>query len=220
MLTAKELLSFDRERRIIEVNRHHGHPIPGTSSQTIKVEYDDKKPDIKRLEQGTDYAKKYKQTEDRRLISASFDLFNNAKPAKRVKIDEGDELLEVQDEMALGLEGEIETPTLPELAVYDRYQFDLPSANLPIRNKRDEIMDQINKNMFIVLTANTGTGKSTQIPQYILEDAKKNRQNCNIVVTQPQRIAGNFLDILIFDKNLNFKLNFFSQQFRWLNVSQ
>lgn len=183
----RELLRLHSEGVTIPIGNGYAFSNNPGTSQTIKFE-DDKKPDIKRLEKGTDYAIKYKQTEDRRLFAASFALYaNNEHPTKRVKIDDGDE---VYDEMTLALGGGIDMPSLPELTVYDRYQFDIPSLDLPIRNKKDEILDQINKNMFIVLTANTGTGKSTQIPQYILEDAKKSRQKCNIVVTQPKRIAG------------------------------
>lgn len=35
----------------------------------------------------------------------------------------------------------------------------------------------------------TGCGKSTQVPQYILDDCMSRKKYCNIVVTQPRRIA-------------------------------
>lgn len=35
----------------------------------------------------------------------------------------------------------------------------------------------------------TGCGKTTQVPQYILDDAYKNGKRCNIVIAQPRRIA-------------------------------
>ena len=35
----------------------------------------------------------------------------------------------------------------------------------------------------------TGSGKTTQVPQYILDHYKDNRKFCNILVTQPRRIA-------------------------------
>lgn len=145
----------------------------------------DKKPDIRRLEQGTKYAVKYQNTEQQRLISASISLMTTDDgPSKKPRLDTA------EDEMHFALDGTVDAPSIPEMSVYDKYPFDIPPQDLPIKQKKEEIMDQINKNMFIVLTANTGTGKSTQIPQYILEDARKRREKCNIIVTQPKRIAG------------------------------
>ena len=34
-----------------------------------------------------------------------------------------------------------------------------------------------------------GSGKTTQVPQYILDAYATNRRHCNIVCTQPRRIA-------------------------------
>ena len=35
----------------------------------------------------------------------------------------------------------------------------------------------------------TGSGKTTQVPQYILDTYAKERKHCNIICTQPRRIA-------------------------------
>ncbi len=63
--------------------------------------------------------------------------------------------------------------------------------HLPIVEKRDEILDLIEKNRVVVLSGDTGCGKSTQMPQYLLDSyALKHRGNeCNIIVTQPRRLA-------------------------------
>lgn len=41
----------------------------------------------------------------------------------------------------------------------------------------------------VIIEGPTGCGKTTQVPQWILDDSYKNRRPCKIVVTQPRRIA-------------------------------
>lgn len=54
-----------------------------------------------------------------------------------------------------------------------------------------QIMELINENPVIIIRGNTGCGKTTQIPQFILEDYINSGQGawCNIAVTQPRRIS-------------------------------
>lgn len=54
---------------------------------------------------------------------------------------------------------------------------------LPIASYRSKIVDTVRKNQAIVITAETGAGKSTQVPQYLLAGGY------NLVVTQPRRLA-------------------------------
>lgn len=67
--------------------------------------------------------------------------------------------------------------------------------SLPTWPVRDEIMDIINKNQVCIISGETGSGKSTQIPQFILDDwinksVKSNKSDkIEIIVTQPRRIA-------------------------------
>lgn len=41
--------------------------------------------------------------------------------------------------------------------------------NLPIFQHRDKIIDIVANNLFCVITGDTGSGKSTQLPQYLLD---------------------------------------------------
>ncbi|XP_023787422.1 ATP-dependent RNA helicase A [Cyanistes caeruleus] len=62
---------------------------------------------------------------------------------------------------------------------------------LPLKNFESEILDAICHNSVVVIRGATGCGKTTQVPQYILDEyIRTNRAaECNIVVTQPRRIS-------------------------------
>ncbi len=62
-------------------------------------------------------------------------------------------------------------------------------AKLPTLEYKERILRAVNDNSIVLVTGQTGCGKTTQVPQYILDDAIKNNQFCNVVVTQPRRIA-------------------------------
>ncbi|XP_013179972.1 PREDICTED: ATP-dependent RNA helicase DHX36-like [Papilio xuthus] len=66
---------------------------------------------------------------------------------------------------------------------------------LPTYKKSKDILDLIDNNQVIVISGETGSGKSTQIPQIILDDAIRNGKGANvkIMVTQPRRIAASSL---------------------------
>jgi ATP-dependent RNA helicase DHX36 len=63
---------------------------------------------------------------------------------------------------------------------------------LPAYQKKQEIIDLIEKNQLILVEGNTGCGKTTQVAQYILDDALMNKKGSTtrILCTQPRRIAG------------------------------
>ena len=47
------------------------------------------------------------------------------------------------------------------------------SANLPIFEFRDEIVQMVKNNLFCLITGETGSGKSTQLSQFIIDHLKK-----------------------------------------------
>lgn len=57
---------------------------------------------------------------------------------------------------------------------------------LPVRHFEDEIMAAIDNNPVVIIRGATGCGKTTQVPQYILDRFIKGGRasDCNIVVTQ------------------------------------
>jgi HrpA-like RNA helicase len=65
----------------------------------------------------------------------------------------------------------------------------LPDPDLPVAKHRAEILETVRNNPVVVIEADTGAGKSSQIPQYLLEETEKTSQNPFIVCTQPRRIS-------------------------------
>lgn len=61
--------------------------------------------------------------------------------------------------------------------------------NLPIHSRRQEILDLINFNQVILIESSTGSGKSTQVPQFILEECSVEKNPCRIIVAEPKRIC-------------------------------
>ncbi|KAL9611640.1 MAG: hypothetical protein Q9167_003707 [Letrouitia subvulpina] len=64
-------------------------------------------------------------------------------------------------------------------------------AEMPINQFNSKVLDLINNNQYSIIVGGTGCGKTTQVPQIIIEDAICRGQGAysNIICTQPRRIA-------------------------------
>lgn len=62
---------------------------------------------------------------------------------------------------------------------------------LPAFGAKKIILDLLDSNRVLIVSGDTGCGKTTQVPQFILDDyiSKGNGSLCNIVVTQPRRVS-------------------------------
>ncbi|CAE6501779.1 unnamed protein product [Rhizoctonia solani] len=70
------------------------------------------------------------------------------------------------------------------------YQEMLRKRNeLPIAAFRSQIIQSLQDNQVIVLSGETGCGKSTQLPAYIMEDQLSRGLPCRIYCTEPRRIS-------------------------------
>ena len=63
--------------------------------------------------------------------------------------------------------------------------------SLPAASMRQEVVQAIGGSAVTIIMGSTGCGKSTQVPQFILEEAieKSCGGECNIICTQPRRIS-------------------------------
>jgi small subunit ribosomal protein S24e len=64
-------------------------------------------------------------------------------------------------------------------------------ASLPVYTRAEDVTAHIRDNDVTILMAATGSGKTTQVPQLILDDyiTRGEGSKCNIICTQPRRIA-------------------------------
>ena len=64
-------------------------------------------------------------------------------------------------------------------------------ASLPVFTKSEELLKHVNEHDVTICMAATGSGKTTQIPQLILDEwiDRGEGAKCNIICTQPRRIA-------------------------------
>lgn len=63
------------------------------------------------------------------------------------------------------------------------------TKSLPIAKHKSDILRRIDKHRVVIVSGDTGCGKTTQVPKYILEKADNEKQECRIICTQPRRIA-------------------------------
>lgn len=61
--------------------------------------------------------------------------------------------------------------------------------DLPINRCKEEVISLIESNSVVIIHGATGSGKSTQLPQYLLDHCMQRSAHCNIVVTQPRKIG-------------------------------
>ncbi|KAL8991465.1 MAG: hypothetical protein Q9169_007865 [Polycauliona sp. 2 TL-2023] len=60
---------------------------------------------------------------------------------------------------------------------------------LPVHAQRDEFLKMYQKSQILIFVGETGSGKTTQIPQFVLFDDQPNIQRKVVACTQPRRVA-------------------------------
>ncbi|KAI5782717.1 P-loop containing nucleoside triphosphate hydrolase protein [Geopyxis carbonaria] len=127
---------------------------------------------------------------------------------RRVGMPRTEEEIQIEDEMISSQQRprsrrKLDPDLIPEksktmLAEYNVYQNDpkletlrQKRRELPMNTYASQVLEIVNGNEFSIIVGATGSGKTTQVPQIILEDAIKAGKGaaCNIICTQPRRIA-------------------------------
>lgn len=68
---------------------------------------------------------------------------------------------------------------------------EMSAAELPIKAAREEILSLVQAHSFSIVVGDTGSGKTTQLPVYLLEADKARSEDllCPVAITQPRRVA-------------------------------
>uniref|UniRef100_A0A6I8Q2R4 RNA helicase n=1 Tax=Xenopus tropicalis TaxID=8364 RepID=A0A6I8Q2R4_XENTR len=111
----------------------------------------------------------------------------NWNPWTSSNIDEGPLAFAPQEQISAELKNEhmyhMQDPNMKQVLI-DR-------ESLPVKKFEEEIMHAVHNSPVVIIRGATGCGKTTQVPQYILDECIRNDRaaQCNIVVTQPRRIS-------------------------------
>ena len=71
-----------------------------------------------------------------------------------------------------------------------RYQTMLQTRmQLPMWKFREQVMDTVDREQVVIICGETGCGKSTQVPSFLLEHQLSQGKNCKIYCTEPRRIS-------------------------------
>lgn len=68
-------------------------------------------------------------------------------------------------------------------------ELDCFRRSLPVYERQEELVQTIRENQVVLVLGETGSGKTTQIPQFLLDDCSGNGIPCRIFCTQPRRLA-------------------------------
>jgi pre-mRNA-splicing factor ATP-dependent RNA helicase DHX15/PRP43 len=71
---------------------------------------------------------------------------------------------------------------------------------LPVYQFKDKLLDAVSKNQIVVVEGETGSGKTTQIPQFLVEAGYADQGNTVIACTQPRRVAATSIAARVADE--------------------
>ncbi|XP_047445082.1 ATP-dependent RNA helicase DHX30 [Mugil cephalus] len=109
--------------------------------------------------------------------------------------DEEDEEDMVKDAITGRLYRPLSERKAEELSAYLREEWEranpVLSLELPVDSHRERVVSVINSSRVVVIAGETGCGKTTRIPRFLLEEHVRGGKGaeCNILVTQPRRIS-------------------------------
>jgi HrpA-like RNA helicase len=78
----------------------------------------------------------------------------------------------------------VQSTTDWESRLPERQKYHQVTHSLPVYSFYDTIVNTVAMNQVVVISGETGSGKSTQIPQYLLQDAISKQSSFSLICTQ------------------------------------
>lgn len=88
-------------------------------------------------------------------------------------------------------------PKAAQAAARSRLKVPPKGPELPIHQKEREILQALNSSFVMIIEGSTGSGKSTQVPKFIFQAARRRGVHARIVVSQPRRVAARSLALKV-----------------------
>ncbi|KAH9042390.1 P-loop containing nucleoside triphosphate hydrolase protein [Lactarius hengduanensis] len=143
-----------------------------------------------------DAARKSSDDATNRVVWAKLKRMVETRSSKEKTVDESSrQPIRSIESSTLKNSREKETPTQIKFAFESRQSSSLYKEMLSQRNKlpiaqyRDRIVECLETSQVLVLSGETGCGKSTQLPAFILEDQLSRGNACKIYCAEPRRIS-------------------------------
>lgn len=101
------------------------------------------------------------------------------------------EFTEDNDEIMSGKDDESENYLSERLDAEENHIKSLQEMRklLPVFQYRKELLEAVENNQILIVVGETGSGKTTQLPQYLVEEGYSHSGKLQIAVTQPRRVA-------------------------------
>ena len=194
-LTARERREKDYKRTILDLAKKHEKQSEIEKVQRYHMPDKDRKDwgyvEADEKEKAPNYEQK--RWEEEHLQSATLKF--GAKDAKKRHAEKEKQYELLEDEIdfiqALKMPGSAEDQDeKPQMTEYERKRMTLEETkkSLPVYPFRQSLLEAVEEHQVLIIEGETGSGKTTQIPQY-LHEAGYTKDGKKIGCTQPRRVA-------------------------------
>jgi pre-mRNA-splicing factor ATP-dependent RNA helicase DHX16 len=201
-LTKKEIESLERKKKLLQLTRERESINENYDGYVMPDEYMTDKGKLDKKKQEALLYERYKENtgpvvsdqqqwekeqinrnlarpgaQDRKAVEDEFDfVFDEDQRIEFVKHKAIEELIKKESE--------------PQISEREKKQISIAEIrkSLPIFQYRDELLDAIEQFQTLIIVGETGSGKTTQIPQYLVE-AGYTKDGKKVGCTQPRRVA-------------------------------
>ena len=194
-LTEKEKRDYEYKQNVLKLAKEHDKASEIEKKRKYFIPSEDAKPDASDYnevdEKDNKYNSEQKRWEEERLNLAklSFGAKDKEKHGKQkdynLVVDE-----EIDFIKALTLFDEKQLDRKPKVDLYElkRRSIEECKKSLPVYAFKHDLIEAIKAHQVLIIEGETGSGKTTQIPQYLYE-AGYTKGNKKIGCTQPRRVA-------------------------------